>query len=347
MTQPTDDQQPTEPQSSGQGAYPPPADPFASAAVTPPTAPQPPVPLPPTTPATPTPPVPAAPATPPPAAAEPTPAQPTPVPPTPAQPVPPTPVPPTSAPPAPVPPAQTPVSGAPAPVSGTPAPGFTTPTAAYPTSGQPAYPAPGQPAYPTSGQPAYPTSGQPAYPTSGQPAYPGQPAYAAPGQPGYPGAPYPGMPGVPAAPAKKSKAPLVIGIVLGVLLLLCGGGITAWVLLNRNTEGVGAATAKDAATTFLTKVYKDGDAAGAEKVVCGDARDRKEIEAKIAEIKAEKDKLKGPNFTWETPKISGETATEATAEVTVKLVTSDEKMSEQKLTLILVKHEGWFVCEVK
>ncbi|BCJ71560.1 hypothetical protein CS0771_11040 [Catellatospora sp. IY07-71] len=279
MTQPTDDQQPTAPQTPGQAAYPPPADPFASAAVTPPTAPQPAVPLPPTTPVTP----PQAPAEPAPAA---------------------------------------PVSGAPTPVSGTPA--FTTPTAAYPTSGQP----------------AYPTSGQPAYPAAGQPPY-------VPGQPGYPAAPYPGAPGFPPAPVKKSKAPLIIGIVLGVLLLLCGGGITAYVLLTRNTEGVGAASAKDATTSFLTAVYKDGDAAAAEKLVCGDARDRKEIDAKIAEIKAETSALKGADFTWETPKISGESATEATAEVTIKLVTSDEKMSEQQLTLILVKHEGWFVCEVK
>ncbi|GAA1610170.1 DUF4878 domain-containing protein [Catellatospora bangladeshensis] len=301
MTQPTDDQQPTAPQTPGQAAYPPPADPFASAAVTPPTAPQPAVPLPPTTPVTPPPAAPVAPQVP-------------------------APQPPAEQAPVPV----APVSGAPTPVSGTPA--FTTPTAAYPTSGQPAYP--------TSGQPVYPTSGQPAYPAAGQPPY-------VPGQPGYPAAPYPGAPGFPPAPVKKSKAPLIIGIVLGVLLLLCGGGITAYVLLTRNTEGVGAASAKDATTSFLTAVYKDGDAAAAEKLVCGDARDRKEIDAKIAEIKAETSALKGADFTWETPKISGESATEATAEVTIKLVTSDEKMSEQQLTLILVKHEGWFVCEVK
>ncbi|WP_144119749.1 DUF4878 domain-containing protein [Catellatospora sichuanensis] len=324
MTQPHDEQQPTAPQPT-QPAYPPPSDPFASATVTPPTTPQPAVPLPPE--------------------AEPTPAQPTPA----------------TLPIAENPPVS-PVSGAPAPVSGTPAPAFPTPpTAAYPTapqsgypvSGQPAYPTSGQPAYPaqpgypTSGQPAYPTSGQPAYPTSGQPAYPtsGQPAYPVSGQPAYPGMTYPG---VPAAPAKKSKAPLVIGIVLGVLLLLCGGGIGAYVLLTRNTEGTGATSAKDATQSFLTAIYKNGgNAAAAEKLVCGDARDRKDIDAKIAEIKSQTAQLKGPNFTWETPKISGETATQATAEVTVKLVTSDEKMSEQKLTLTLVKHEGWFVCEVK
>ncbi|GAA1395499.1 Rv0361 family membrane protein [Catellatospora coxensis] len=316
MTQPHDEQQPTTPQPT-QPAYPPPADPFASATVTPPTTPQPAVPLPPTEPE---------PATTPPAT-----------------------LPIAENPPAP------PVSGAPAPVSGTPA-YPTPPTAAYPTTPQAGYPVSGQPAYPVSGQPAYPAqpsypaTGQAAYPTSGQPAYPtsGQPAYPVSGQPAYPGMTYPGAPGVPAAPVKKSKAPLIIGIVLGVLLLLCGGGIGAYVLLTRNTEGTGATTAKDATQSFLTAIYKNnGDAAAAEKLVCGDARDRKDIDAKIAEIKAQTSQLKGPNFTWETPKISGETATQATAEVTVKLVTSDEKMSEQKLTLTLVKHEGWFVCEVK
>ncbi|MEU8000827.1 hypothetical protein AB0B66_06680 [Catellatospora sp. NPDC049111] len=308
MTQPHDDQQPTTPQPT-QPAYPPPADPFASATVTPPTTPQPAVPLPPTEPE---------PATTPPAT-----------------------LPIAENPPAP------PVSGAPAPVSGTPA-YPTPPTAAYPTAPQAGYPVSGQPAYPA--QPGYPATGQAAYPTSGQPAYPtsGQPAYPVSGQPAYPGMTYPGAPGVPAAPVKKSKAPLVIGIVLGVLLLLCGGGIGAYVLLTRNTEGVGASSAKDATQSFLTAIYKNnGDAAAAEKLVCGDARDRKDIDAKIAEIKSQTSQLKGPSFTWETPKISGETATQATAEVTVKLVTSDEKMSEQKLTLTLVKHEGWFVCEVK
>jgi len=33
--------------------------------------------------------------------------------------------------------------------------------------------------------------------------------------------------------------------------------------------------------------------------------------------------------------------------VTVKLATSDEKVAEQTLKLMMVKRDGWFVCEVQ
>jgi flagellar basal body-associated protein FliL len=207
---------------------------------------------------------------------------------------------------------------------------------AYPVSGQPGYPVsgqPGQPSYPVSGQPGYPISAQP-YPTSAAP-YSSAPGY--PGAPGYP----------PQAPPKKGKGLMITGIVLGVLLLLCGGGGVAAYVLTKNTEGTGATSAKEATQTFLDAIYKKGDAAAAEKLVCEAARDRKAIDEKIKQVKDEKAKLKSPNFTWETPKLSNETATEATATVTVKLTTTDEKMSEQALKLILVKHDGWFVCEVQ
>ncbi|RIK10913.1 MAG: hypothetical protein DCC49_01490 [Acidobacteria bacterium] len=88
-----------------------------------------------------------------------------------------------------------------------------------------AYP-PGQPGYPPQPDPnagAYPP-GQPGYPPQPDPnagAYQPQPdpnagAYP-PGQPGYP--PQPGYP----APVKKSKAGLIIGLVLA--LIIVGGGV--------------------------------------------------------------------------------------------------------------------------
>ena len=148
-------------------------------------------------------------------------------------------------------------------------------------------------------------------------------------------------------PKKKSKALLITSIVLGVVLLLCAaGGVSAFFLIN-NSEGKGADTAKDAAQDFLTAVYKEHDGAAAEKLVCNEARDRKAIDKKIKEIVDQKAKLKSPSITWDSLKIENETAEKADTTVTVKLTTSDEKYVDQTLKLTLVKHEGWFVCEVQ
>jgi flagellar basal body-associated protein FliL len=159
---------------------------------------------------------------------------------------------------------------------------------------------------------------------------------------------HPQMPQVPGEPPKKRNKGLIItAIVLGVVLVLCGvGGVGAFLLL-RNNEGRGAETAKIAADDFLTAVYKDHNGTAAEKLVCGEARDRKAIDKKIEEVKSQKAKLKGPSITWEVPTIENETAEKADATVTIKLTTSDEKLSQQTLKLGLVKHEGWFVCEVQ
>ncbi len=192
------------------------------------------------------------------------------------------------------------------------------------------------------GQPGMPVSAQPysGQPYSGQP-YPGQPGqpYAYPGQP-YPGAPMP-------APKKKSKALLITGIVLGVLALLCAaGGVGAFFLLQGG-EGKGADTPKAAAQNFLTAVYKDGDVEDAEKLVCKEARDKDAITKKVNEVKDQKSKLSSPTITWSGPDIKDETEEAATTTVTLKLATSDEKISEQTLKLQLVKRDGWFVCEVQ
>jgi flagellar basal body-associated protein FliL len=162
-----------------------------------------------------------------------------------------------------------------------------------------------------------------------------------------PGQQPPGQQPLGQQPPKKNKGLVITAIVLGVALLLCAvGGVGAFLLL-RNTEGKGALTAKDAAQEFLTAVYKDHKGEAAEKLVCGEARDRKAIDKKINEVKSQKEKLKGPSITWDNPRIENETATQADTTVTVKLTTSDEKLAEQTIKLTLVKRDGWFVCEVQ
>ena len=140
---------------------------------------------------------------------------------------------------------------------------------------------------------------------------------------------------------------IITAIVLGVLLVLClVGAAGAFVLLN-NHEGKGKDTARAAAQEFLTAIYKDGNATSAEKLVCKEARDAKEIGDKVKEIKDQGAKLKNPSYSWDSIKSANETETSADTIVVVKLSTSDEKLSEQTLKLMLIKRDGWFVCDVK
>lgn len=129
------------------------------------------------------------------------------------------------------------------------------PYGSQPYSSPPAQPYSGQPygeqAYPASGGPGYPTAGQPdpyapgQYPPAGQP-YGEQPYGYAPGQQ-YPvgpgGQPYPGAP----QPSGKSKG-LVVGIVVGVLALLCAGAGVA-VVASGALDGTPKAKASSSAGT--------------------------------------------------------------------------------------------------
>lgn len=118
---------------------------------------------------------------------------------------------------------------------GQPVPPQSVPPAPSPYDPQsaPPPPYPGHQAYepPPSYQPgqATPSYGPP-------PGYPPPPDYA--GHPGYPPG-YPPAPGMLGEPPKKSKAPLIIGIVIGVVLLLCVGcGGVGYYVYNRAQETV-------------------------------------------------------------------------------------------------------------
>jgi hypothetical protein len=213
-----------------------------------------------------------------------------------------------------------------------------------PTSGGPYGPPPGapqdpnapyNPAYPTSGFPAppnYPTSGFPAAPASG---YPHDPTGAYPG--GYPGAPTP--------PRRRGW---LIGLVIALVLVLVGGGaITAFLLLSGG-GGDGQANPTAAATSFLTAVYKDKDAAKAGKYVCSAARDADQITKKVNEVKAYAQKFdRDPQFNWDEPKVESSDKEKATLAVTVRFTTNDDRVAEEKLSITAVNDGGWYVCDVK
>jgi len=260
-----------------------------------------------------------------------------------------------------------PTSGYPAPTSGYPGqpayppqsapPASAPPASAPPTSG--GWPAPQQPGYgPQPGygqpeqtgygqQPAYgqPGEQQPGYPQYGQQPgdQPGYPQYGQ--QPGYPQ--YGQFGSVPQPPPKKSRALLVTLIVVGLLVVLGGGGVGALLLTQRSGEKVkGQVSPAQAVEGFLTAVYKDQNATTAEKYVCADSLKAAKIAAKVTEIKTQSKKYDSPRYTWNTPSVDKSDKTEATLSVTIKLTTDDEQAATQKLKIITVKHDGWFVCEV-
>jgi hypothetical protein len=116
---------------------------------------------------------------------------------------------------------------------------------------QPGYPSSSPPAPGYGQQPSY--GAQPGYGQPGQLGQPGQPGYGQPGygQPGYgqPGYGQPGFP-PPQPPKKKSKALPIILISIGVVLVLCIGGITAIVFKTKDKvddvkQAVASAAAAD------------------------------------------------------------------------------------------------------
>jgi hypothetical protein len=264
-----------------------------------------------------------------------------------------------------------------------------TPTAPVPPATEQPPAAPQPPAYPGYGQPAQPDYAQPSQPAYGQPAYgqqPAQPAYGQPYQPyqpypagqapvsgmpvsgmptsGYPAAGYPtsGFPaagypaidpttGLPMQPPvkKKSKATKIIAIVLGVVLLLCGGGAVAAVLYFKNSVdplGTGSPDPKAATVAFLEAYYKDKDADAAAKATCKELRDPKVIGDRITKIEDQLKNYRSPKVTWTDPTIESTGENTAVATVKLSLSTGDEKSSSIDLKITLVKNDGWRGCDV-
>lgn len=210
-----------------------------------------------------------------------------------------------------------------------------------PTGGPTPPPGPSYPGQPEPGQgwPGQGFPGQPmASPVSGQPNY----GHPFPTPQGYP--PYDAQQQQP--PAKRKRGLLIASIVLAVVLVLCGGGGLAAFLLLRGDSGEGATEPVAAADAFLRAVYVDHDPDKAAALVCPSARDTKKITKKIDEIKGYAKTYKNPRFRWETPKVDDQNAERAIVSVKLRMITGDEKFSDQQLKLTVVQETGWWVCEV-
>lgn len=177
---------------------------------------------------------------------------------------------------------------------------------------------------------------------------------AAPGHPGPPGQvgvgyPPPGQPpfGAVPNPPKKRRTLLVVSIVLAATLLLCvGGGVAAFLVIRNVENGEGAADPVAAVDGFLEAVYTDQNAEKAASLVCADARDSGQIEAKIDEVAGYARTYDSPRFRWVEPKLDERNAERALVSTTLTMVTADERAVEQQLRFLVVEKTGWWVCDV-
>jgi hypothetical protein len=152
------------------------------------------------------------------------------------------------------------------------------PAYGQPSYGQPSQPQYGQPSQPQYGQPSQPQYGQPSQPQYGQPGY-GQPSYGQPssppygqsssppygqssappyGQPQQPYGQYPGAPGYPPAPPRKSRTGLIVGLIIGVVVLVCLG-VGGFLLLPKLMGGDKSPAGAKAAAQQGVDAVKNGD----------------------------------------------------------------------------------------
>ena len=152
----------------------------------------------------------------------------------------------------------------------------------------------------------------------------------------------------PPPPRKKSKALKIVLISLAAVFALCvSGSVTAFIWVrNTQAQPSGASTPDKAANDFLGAFYRTQDPARAKKTVCTQARDDKKIADQISEIRRFASNYQKATYTWNTPKVSGQTADKATISVELTMTTDDLKASKQQLTLDAVRDKGWWICGV-
>lgn len=138
---------------------------------------------------------------------------------------------------------------------------------------------------------------------------------------------------------------LLVGVIALAVIVLVGGGVTAFLLTGRS-QGTGVARPEEAVNQFLTAVYKEKDASAAEKVVCASSRDSGAMRKRIKELRTYEKKYKSPSYSWPAPTVESRKKEQATIAVPLKIATSDDKVAEQRLTFLTVKGKGWLVCEV-
>lgn len=150
----------------------------------------------------------------------------------------------------------------------------------------------------------------------------------------------------PPAPAPRRRPLLVVTLVLAGLLLVGGGATVTWWLVR--DPAVGADSPELAVQSFLRAVYREQDPIAAAELVCSQARDEASLADKVEEIRAYQETQVEPRFQWSDPAVVEQTDEVATVEITVTMITRDERVADQHLRVNVLDDgdRGWWVCDV-
>jgi hypothetical protein len=164
-------------------------------------------------------------------------------------------------------------------------------------------------------------------------------------QPAGPMGPMPGAV-APPAPRRVGSAALAAVVFTAMLVLCLGGGAISF-LVVQSLEPRGAATPESALEGFLRSVFIDRDAGRAADFVCAENRDDEELARLVFEVRAFTSRYASANPRWSYPGVRRDGRRDASADVTLTLSTADQPVSEKQVRLLLVDHNGWWVCEVE
>jgi hypothetical protein len=153
-------------------------------------------------------------------------------------------------------------------------------------------------------------------------------------------APWPLVSGQPPRPRPR------LGLVLiGLLIALVVGGLTAAFVLIGPVGDRGSGTPAQAVDGFLDGIYGTHSAKQAARFVCERARDDAALEQIVFQVRQLEDSYSSARTSWSYPPIE-ESGRQASAQVTLTMITANEQMATRTVTLLLVDDRGWWVCDV-
>ncbi|MQA26512.1 MAG: hypothetical protein GEU94_13820 [Micromonosporaceae bacterium] len=194
------------------------------------------------------------------------------------------------------------------------------------------------------GQPSGPPGGGYGGDPYGQPS--GPPGYGPPagyGQPGY-GPPGGGMPppAFPPPTPKKSNVGLIVGIIGGLVALLCIGG-AALVFLGGS---IGAtSTPEGAVTAFMKAAFDDRDFSEAEDYICDRWKDQSRRQYDNSFGDGSSTDNSSVKASWNNVRKVSETGSDAKVSVDVS-VEYQGRSSSSTWTFELVDESGWKICDL-
>jgi hypothetical protein len=139
---------------------------------------------------------------------------------------------------------------------------------------------------------------------------------------------------------------MITSVVLGLVLLLCGGGGTTAYFLITHVGSSGKASPTAAVDGFLTAVFRDHDVDGANRFVCSESRDKAALTRKIDELQSYERRYRSPRYSWATPTVQSRKGSTAILTVPVKITTADQRVAEERLRFVAVESSGWWVCDI-